>query len=155
MATDLELVLPERKMHPGPVSPLERAQIRVPLILSLAAGETQVELAELYGFSQVAISKFAKRHAPEIEAQRRDLEDKFGALWIAQKAVRVGAYQDDVAAIDAVHDAMAPAVDPQLLGAKHRALRNVAEELGALRTVIDSTVQVRYELIGVDPEALR
>jgi hypothetical protein len=140
----------------SPRSRLNRAAVRLPLILDLASGEkSQDALAEQYGVDQGSISRFALRFAAEIEAQRADMENKFAALWIAQKAARLAAYEDDVEAIDDHHDQPETALDPALLGAKHRALRNTAEELGALRTVIDSTVSVRYEIVGVDPEALR
>ncbi len=46
-------------------------------------------------------------------------------------------------------------VDAALLRTKHAALHAVAEELGQLKTVIDATVSVRYEVVGVDPAALR
>jgi hypothetical protein len=134
---------------------LDRARTRVPLIYDLACGDSSMEaLGEKYGVEHSSISRFARRYATEIGTQRASLEDKLAAVWIAQKAARLAEYQDDVESINAVHDVL-PAPDPSLLGAKHRALRNSAEELGALKTVIDSTVSVRYELVGVDPEALR
>lgn len=148
-------VAPAGRRAPAARRRLDRAPTRLPLIYALACGESQAEQAALYGVSQPAISLFATRWAREIEAQRADLEDRFGAQWIAQKALRIGAYQDDVEAIDDHHDQPEAGLDAALLAAKHRALRNTAEELGALRTVIDSTVSVRYEIVGVDPEALR
>jgi hypothetical protein len=147
----------------GPhTSPLERAQVRIPLIQMLAVGTTsQVELAARYGVTQGAISKFGTRHAAEIQSVREGVEMKVVALglWIADKVTRVGVLQDDAERIDSWLDLITEdgpaAPDAALLRVKHAALRAVAEELGQLTQKIDATTTVRYELVGVDPEELR
>ncbi len=142
------------------VRDLNRAQTRIPLILDLATGMSQYEAADKYAVHQSSISRFADRWAAEVRAQEDALEDQFAALWIAHKRIRIGVYQDDADAIDA-HLAEMAGVDPSLgldaalLRVKHAALRAVAEELGQLKTVIDATVSVRYEVVGVDVANLR
>lgn len=172
-APHMEASEPVTQDHtPAPrVWKLERAAVRIPLIRDLAEGILQVEAAAKYEVGQPAIAHFVRRHSAEIEHVRANLEDVYAGIWIAEKAERLKRYAADVEAIDSLHDgslatyAGLGGVDaegeplpiplvPSLLMAKHRALRNTGEELGALRTVIDHDVHVRHELVGVDPADL-
>ncbi len=139
---------------------LDMAHRRVPLIYDLACGMSQDVAAAKYDVHQSSICRFAERYAAEVAQQYAALEDRFAALWIASKAVRLAVYQDDAEAIDAHLLAMAEidpslGLDAALLRVKHAALHSAAEELGQLKTVIDATVSVRYEVVGVDTAALR
>lgn len=130
--------------------------VRIPLIRELALGvATQVELAERFECTQPAISRFADRYAVEIRMVRADIDSEMAGIWIAEKRYRLQSYADDVETIDSHLQDADPERVPQLLGAKHRALRNAAEELGHLRTFIDTSVSVRVEIVGVDPDQLR
>jgi hypothetical protein len=134
---------------------LDRPATRVPLIYALACGaEDQYTLATRYGVNQSSISRFAVRWEREIAVQAGALEDKLAALWIADKTIRIATLQDDADRID-TYLAEMEMLDPALLRVKHAALRAAAEEMGQLKTVIDTTVSVRYEVVGVDPEVLR
>lgn len=151
---------------------LNRPHIVVDIVRRLAQGDTQQAIATRYGVSQPAISLFATKHADRIALVRENQEDEFAGIWIADKAARLAAYAADVEAIDSLHAELvenyreAGGADVEgtplplplsagLLGAKHRAVRNAAEELGALKTVIDTTVQVKYQVVGIDPDDLK
>lgn len=138
---------------------LERGWRKVQLIQELARGEdTQESLAKKYDCTPSAMSQFKDRHLPEIEHVRRNLEDEFAALWVAKKINRLAEYEAD---IDAINEALllAGAEDSAAArAAKHRALRSVAEELGALPNRLnvtgEVTARVTYELVGVDMDKL-
>ena len=160
--SDLHSVPAPAESRPRGNGKLERGGIRIALIQQLAIGTSnQRELADLFDVSQPAIHYFAERHRAEIEALRETTMERTLAmgLWIADKFARVGEYQSDAEAVNGWHETVTEdgpvPLDAALLRAKHAAMRAVAEELGQLRTVVDETVTVRYELVGVDPEALR
>lgn len=143
---------------------LERPHVRLQLIRELAKGEaTQRELGQRYGVTQPAIANFAKRHAARIDEVRGKLDDEFAGLWIAQKANRIEVLQgqvDDIAEMmsDPEKAARAGVQAAEMFRTAQSALRAVSEELGQLpaRTVRhEGGVSVRYEVAGVDLEALR
>lgn len=132
------------------------------LIRAIALGEkTRAELARERGVTAQAISEFTKRHAEAIAQVKANVTNEFAGLWIAQKAERVAAYQQNAeiiaAEIEALRDGRvivhggdederdehgedddaAPDVSGalgRLTRAYDRALRSVAEELGQLPT---------------------
>lgn len=130
---------------------LEKGWRRAALIRDLATQEkTQVQLAEAYGVGQPAISQFATRHADDIAAVRAKIEDKWAALWAADKFNRVAELQADIEGIDAD----GPDAD-KLLRVKHAALRQIAEELGQLKTHVEVGGQITYTISGLNPDVLR
>lgn len=137
--------------NPAPRFALEQARVRVPLIRDLACEMTQAAAAEKYGVVQQSITAFAQRHRAEIEAARADIADEMAGVWIAEKRARLLAYQEDVELIDAGGEARRL----NHMNDRHRALRNSAEELGALKQVVTADVTVRHEIVGVDPDVLR
>lgn len=119
----------------------------------LAAGElNRSEIARKYGVNPSTITRFARRHAAEIEAIRRDLDDEFAGLWIARKENRLAAYQDEIARLDAHPSAS----HHEWSKARQSALHAAAEELGQLpgrgAVVI---MPVEHVVIGVDVDVLR
>lgn len=145
---------------------LERGHVRLALIRDLAGGEhTGAKLAKKYGVCAQAISEFKRRHEAAIAEVRGKLDDEFAGLWVARKAARLAEYENDLLCIqeaielaaEAAGDDAPPPVPADLLRAKHRALRAVAEELGQLPTRMD--VQVSGEVVhyafGGDDEAAR
>jgi hypothetical protein len=112
-------------------------------------------LAEEYGVSQPSIHEFKQRHAHQIAAARDDIENHLAGLWIANKLDRLAELEDDVEEINTALQGAPLELKPRLYLAKHRALRNAAEELGQLAPrKLDATVNVRYEVVGVDMKAL-
>lgn len=132
---------------------LEQAWIRRQLILELAVdNETRSALADKYDVDQSAISHFATRHRAEIDDRRGKLDDEFFGLWIADKVNRVAEYQDDVERINTALDAE---TDASLLKAKLAVMRQVAEELGQLKTSVELTGKLTYVVEGVDLSRLQ
>lgn len=136
-----------------PRYPLDRGWRKAQLIRQLALGElSQTRLGELYGVSQASISRFATRHAADIEQVRWNLAEKVqqGAehLWVVGKQNRLAEYQD-------VAERMGSMSTPRAQEIRMQALRNVAEELGDLpartNVQIDQTT-VQYEIVGVSLE---
>lgn len=132
--------------------PLERGWVKYKLIRELATNvKTQAQLAEEYGVSDVSISKFKTRHLTEVNEVTAQLEDEFAALWLANKASRIAELQADI-------DNIGDSLDPDLLKAKHAAIRNAAEELGQLPSRYNVQVNnapVTYRIDGVDMDQLR
>jgi hypothetical protein len=133
-----------------------RGPVKVRLIHDLALDAfTERALAEDYGVSQPSIHEFKERYAYQITVARSDIENQLAGLWIADKLNRLAELEDDVEHINAELETAPIALRPRLYLAKHRALRNAAEELGQLAPrKIDATVSVRYEVVGVDMAAL-
>jgi hypothetical protein len=137
---------------------LERGRVKLALIRDLAAGdETQTMLAAKYGVDQGSISKFASRHAIEIQGVIGKLDDRFAGLWIADKANRIAEYQQMIADIDAIVEASTVdgrvnIVDADVLRTKLATLRQVAEELGQLpaRVTVKHEGAVKMIVEGVD-----
>jgi ParB-like chromosome segregation protein Spo0J len=136
--------------------PLERPWIRWRLVRELAEKtHTRATLARRYGVTRSSMTEFAQRHAADIEAVERQIEDEMAGLWIAQKRNRVAVYQQNVEDIAALVDRdidpkTAPrktsddneliivgAKLPSLLRVQAQILRNVAEELGQLTVRVE------------------
>lgn len=156
---------------------LESTRTRVALVRKLAGGASARGLARDLGVTPRAISEFAKRHADEIAEVKTDLENELAAAWISSKLRRVIEYQADVELLNAAlewveawhpcecsdPDCLQRTIGPpapnllQIMKAKHRALRAVAEELGQLpaRLIVKSETRetVRHEVVGVDLDA--
>jgi hypothetical protein len=133
-----------------------RGPVRVRLIHDLAIDAwTERDLAERYGVSQPSIHEFKDRHATQIAIARESIENHISTLWIADKVARLSELEDDVECINTALTSATLAEQPRLYLAKHRALRNAAEELGQLAPrAIDATVTVKYQIVGVDMAAL-
>lgn len=130
---------------------LERGWAKTRLIRDLATAEkTQVQLAAEYGVRQSSVSEFATRHADEIAAVRSKIDDEWASLWVADRFNRVAEMQDDIEKISEL-----PVPDRDLLRVKHAALRQIAEELGQLKTQVDLSGKITYVIEGIDPGALR
>ncbi len=145
--------------------PLERGWIRPKLIRELAEGtKTQEQLAEEYGTTRVSIANFKKRHLTAIEEQKRDFENEFAALWIANKAARLAVLQDDVEQLteqfaldgDAFHEDKKAAL--QAVQIRHAAMHQAAKELGQIPSAAGvqvETKRVTFVIPGVDLDQLR
>ena len=127
--------------------------LRRTLCRELAAGEVKrAALARKYGVTPAAITLFAKRHGAEIDAIKRDLDDQFAGLWIADKAARIATYQADLEQ----SSTGGFGTHFEQIRTRTQILRAVAEELGQLppRTTL-MVMPVVHILEGVDPEALK
>jgi hypothetical protein len=95
----------------------------------LATGEqTRAQLARRFGVTTSYVSQFAKKYAVEIAAIREKLDDEFAGLWIAQKELRIAAYQAEYER--ALKDPRRNHFE--WINARRQILHTVAEELGAL-----------------------
>lgn len=116
-------------------------------------GKPQRLIAEAWGVSQPSISAFAQRNAHVIKQVQDDLDNEMAGLWIAEKRARLAEYEADT---DAINEHMhKKGLDDKLLGAKHRALKNAAEEMGQLPARMNVNIDnrtVEYTIIGVDPD---
>src|SRR6266403_2166408 len=128
--------------------PLERAQVRIPLIHELAKGElTQAELSRILGVEQSSVFHFRQKFAEQILMQQQNMADSLTTSWIASKANRIASYQDTVDRIDDELDGIRqPESQPaDLMRIKGTYLKNVAEEMGHLpsKTTVNVTSQQR------------
>lgn len=134
-------------MATGPTR-LEFPAVRQRLILELAQGEkTQRALASDYGVVQSAIAEFKGRHLEEVESRAERLADEWAGLWIADKRNRVIEAQADV---DAINEALQSTKDAQMFRTKLAIMRQVAEELGQLKDVVEVQGRLTYVVEGVD-----
>ena len=126
--------------------------LRRTLCRELAAGEVKrAALARKYGVTPAAITLFAKRHGAEIDAIKRDLDDQFAGLWIADKAARIATYQADLEQ----SSTGGFGTHFEQIRTRTQILRAVAEELGQLpgkQPIISAVVQ--HIIVGVDLEQL-
>lgn len=108
-----------------------RGHRKLALIQALAEGKkSQKEIGLEFGISHQAVSWFKLHNRAAVEAQAKDLEDEFAAVWVAQKRNRVQEYQD---ALEALSEVIAQGnADPAVVRAHAQLLRNVAEEMGQL-----------------------
>lgn len=120
---------------------------RLQLLHELADGQmSQPQLAEKYGITPQYVSRVYNDNKEKVEAIRRDRENEFAGLWIADKKNRVAAYEEMA---ERLHDSD----DPKLLARYQTALKSVAEELGALPTKTQlqvDPVQVSYKVEGLE-----
>lgn len=133
-----------------------RGPTKIRLIHDLALDAwSERDLAAQYGVSQQSINEFKHRNLTQIATAREDIENRLSTLWITNKADRLAELEDDVDQINAELESAPLAMRPRLYLAKHRAIRNAAEELGQLAPRdINASVTVRYEIAGVDMGAL-
>lgn len=121
-----------------------RGHKKLALLHDLAAMDLTMEaIAAKYERSPSTIYTIKANNAEAIDAIRADHANEFAGLWVAQKVNRVAEYQADIEDLD------------EDIPQKHRALRAVAEELGQLTTKAEIQASVTYEVVGVDPEAMR
>lgn len=127
------------------LSPVARRQ----LLRALAAGERQADVARQFGISRQAVSQFARQHPDEIETFKAKLEDEYAGLWIAEKANRITAYEDEYSRA-AGHK---QADHHEWIKTRVTILHTVAEELGQLpprqQTVVMPVVHV-IESVDLD-----
>ena len=130
---------------------------KILLIQELALdARPQTELAEAFGVTQPAVSQFATRHRERIAKARSEIENSVAGLWISDKSARLAELEDLVERLNEEIEGADARTLPRLGLVKCRALRNAAEELGQLAPrQYDVTARVRYEVVGVDLEALR
>lgn len=133
-----------------------RGPTKIRLIHDLALDAwSERDLAAQYGVSQQSINEFKHRNLTQIATAREDIENRLSTLWITNKADRLAELEDDVDQINAELESAPLSMRPRLYLAKHRAIRNAAEELGQLAPRdINASVTVRYEIAGVDMGAL-
>lgn len=131
------------------LSPADRRD----LCHALAAADLkQSDLARRYDVTRQYVSAFAQQHSSEIAAMRERLDDELAGLWIANKAARITAYQDDYElSLSGPHGSHYEHIRTrtQIAGA-------VAEELGQLppRTQV-AVASVTYVVEGVHLDALK
>ena len=123
------------------------------LCRELATGERKrSQLARAYGVSAAYITKFARERDAEISAIRRELDNQFAGLWIADKEQRLAAYAADF-------DLSAGgeyAAHYEQIRTRAALLRNVAEELGQLpnRSTAAIIIPVVHVVEGVNLDEL-
>ncbi len=166
--------------------PLTRRRVIMELVGLLADGElTQAAMANRYGVTPSAITRFRDRHADAIAARLDENREAFDDLWIAKKAARLAAYQEMAERVEGVDDQVEELraaieaneyddVDARLAAIKLYdsllgrlielervravALSQVADELGAKpqRVKVEASgVTTRVHLVGVDMSALQ
>lgn len=160
--------------------PLERPWVRVELIRKLAqlgsphavkGQTTQRQLARHYGVTDRAMTLFKQRHEYEIADVKRDMENRLSALWISDRENRLASYQDLYEQLSDVVKNQLPngtqlfdaegepvrvvEVDNGVVRTAAHLLRNVAEEMGHLRQIVDVNAKVNYTINGIDPEKLQ
>jgi hypothetical protein len=129
-----------------------RGVLRTELICDLALGElTHVELAEKYGRSTQAINSFSSRNKDEIRRAKQDQASEWAGNFSAKKKNRVSGLEQCLRDIE---DAFA---DPSLSHSQRnryintvaKLYRNIAEELGELRTQLELDVPKHVsEVVG-------
>lgn len=130
------------------MSKLESGWAKRKLIHELARMEkNQIQLAAEYGVVQSSISEFSTRHRPEIDAVKQDIENEFAGLWIVEKVNRLAEAQADV---EAISEALGSTTDEKLLRVKLAIMRQVAEEMGQLKTNVEVGGKVSYVIEGID-----
>jgi hypothetical protein len=123
------------------------------LMRDLAAGERKrSELARELGVERSTITRFAQRHAREIDEIRAHLDDEFAGNWVAQKQRRLDAYRADFEL-----SASCPRADyHEQIRVRSQILIAVAEELGQLPPRnMAVTATVRHVIESVDLEDLK
>lgn len=161
------MVAPQHRNR-GALGGLKHRQV----VRLLAAEEiTRSEIARRYEVTPGAVTQFADRNAEEIAAVKADMDNEFAGILIANKAMRLGVYEQLLEAATTpmpVHDARTgkvmtgPNGEPIMeadgnLAAK--VLKQAAEEMGQLPTRLQVAggldVTTTYRIEGVNPEDLR
>lgn len=150
------------------------------IIRLLAAGElSQAEIARRYDVRPQSITDFIERNREEIAALKADMDNEFAGILIANKANRLGAYQELYETATTPAPKLAPngkvvqdiIVDPETgetsvgtvmevdVRAAAQVLKQAAEEMGQLPTRLQVQggldVTTTYRIEGVDPEAMK
>lgn len=131
-----------------------RGHVKLQVMNWLAAGNrTHQSIADEVGVSRPVITRFAARNGAWIRRIQEDAANDLAGLWIADKALRIAEFQQQV---EDVRDLPVETQlsDPALVRNAQRALRAVAEELGALpvrtSTPTGDGGTLHYDLPGVD-----
>lgn len=135
---------------------------------------TYSSIAKRYGVSGASLTEFKQRHADEIAAVAADADSEFAGILIAQKAYRLGAYQE----IHEIAMTPQPKVTPAgnvvhryneetgqdetvmevQLGEARQALKQAAEELGQLanRVTLSGSLDTTttYKIVDVSNDDL-
>lgn len=110
------------------------------------------ELAAQWNVSEDNLKLFKSRNKQEIARIIQELDNEMAGMWIAHKANRIAAYQDEYERLSRVK------VRDHFEWSKARqaCLRAVAEELGQLpgRSGV-VVIPVQHVLVGIDPEDLK
>jgi predicted transcriptional regulator len=139
-----------KAITPGNGRPKIDPASQLKLIDDLALGlRTQNDLAEEYGVSQAAISKFVRRHRQAIARVRQTIREgrteALAGLWISEQRARIQWFQDEV---ERLRDDMTP----QAVAVKVKMMQTVAEELGQWPGKLGeglNVIPVRHVLEGV------
>lgn len=155
----------------GPLGGLNRRKLVRELAMR-EPGITNGSIGRRYNVTGQAIGQFAQRHADEIAAVAADADNEFAGILIAQKAFRLGAYQE----IHEIAMTPQPKVTPAgnvvhryneetgqdetvmevQLGEARQALKQAAEELGQLanRVTLTGTMDTTttYKIVDVVDE---
>ncbi len=153
----------------GPLGGLVRGKLIRDLALS---GKRQTTLANEYGVTSAAISKFKTRHAMAIAAVVADSENEYAGILIADKRFRLNAYQELHEIAMTPQPKVTPAgnvvhryntetgqdeeVTEVQLGEARQALKAAAEELGqipnkvTLSGQLDTTTVYRFQGLADD-----
>lgn len=148
--------MPENIDEEALLRPYARGYRKYCMILDLADGVlSQERIAEKYGITQVAVSKFAGRNADAIDAARKKLEDGVAQYWIAKKEARMAVYQGSVEHLSDLAELVEDEKVPGVYRVMYTGLRNAAEELGHLSPKeVPVSGQLTVRLEGVDTEAI-
>ena len=141
---------------------LEHPPTRLALIRELATqAAKQTELAEKYGVTPQAVSAFAERHRLRIDEVRRDVNNEFAGIAYAKLANRVemldGLVEYGMTLLDDPdRQAKLSVGTAEILGQVRAAAHEIAEQLGQLPArglKMEGGTTVRYEIVGVEPDA--
>jgi hypothetical protein len=136
--------------------------------------ETWGAIAKRYGVALPSLTEFRQRHADEIAAVAADADNEFAGILIAQKAFRLGAYQEIHEIAMTPQPKVTPAgnvvhrwnpetgqdeeVTEVQLGEARQALKQAAEELGQLpnRVTLSGTLDTTtvYKIMNVNDSDL-
>lgn len=149
--------------HDADTPDINRMPLRLPWIKlatqrDLAEGKlSMTEIAAKLDISINAVSQFAKRHAPVIEAMRADLQNEMAGLWVAEKQNRIAVLQEDIENADFLQSILPGGDSGAVARIKHNALKQVAEELGQIpnKSQVQHTGKVEYNFVGIDTADLQ
>lgn len=140
--------------------PYARGHRRLAIIRDLARGvDSQSVIAERYGVTQAAVSKFSQRNEQAIASLKSLVSDEaakaVAGAWIAEKADRIWEYQGYVEHLAEAAELVEPDRLPSIYRTSGTLLRSVAEELGHLAPKeVPVAGQLTVRLEGVDTEAI-
>lgn len=141
---------------------LHRGATRIQLINDLAEGIDRELLAAKHRVTLGDISDFFVQHQYEINEQKKRIEenmkDEYALLTVHNKRNRIATYEEQIRLTEeyiAWCETTGRPIPVQIIKLQQTALRNVAEEMGDLKTsvAIENTV-VENTINGVDPKDL-